>query len=153
AVEFVVDPPDATVSEGGKTLGAASSFTAGSPLQLRGPQVHDLLLSAPGPKPKPERILVAGNAGRDRTDVTEKLMGDEVAPPGCPSRPGARTAPPTVRGTPSRSSVLRRARAPPRTRRRRRRSTAGPSETRRGGTRRRPSPRRPSSGPAASGCG
>ncbi len=37
AVEFVVDPPDATVSEGGRALGAASSFSAASPLLLRGP--------------------------------------------------------------------------------------------------------------------
>ena len=76
AVEFVVDPPDATVSEGGKTLGSASSFGAASPLVLRGPQVHDLLLSAPGHKPKPIRILVSGNAGRDRAVVKEKLKSD-----------------------------------------------------------------------------
>jgi eukaryotic-like serine/threonine-protein kinase len=76
AVEFVVDPPDATVSEGGKTLGAASSFGAGSPLVLRGPQVHDLLLSSPGRKSKPIRILVSGNAGRDRAVVKEKLKAE-----------------------------------------------------------------------------
>jgi len=76
AVEFVVEPPEATVSEGGKALGAASSFGAASPLLLRGPQVHDLLLSAPGRKPKPIRILVSGNAGRDRAVVREKLKAE-----------------------------------------------------------------------------
>ncbi|HEY2797154.1 MAG TPA: protein kinase [Thermoanaerobaculia bacterium] len=76
AVEFVIDPPDAVVSEGGKPLGAAASFTAASPLQLRGPQVHDLLLSAPGRKPRPVRILVSSNAGRDRAVVKEKLKAE-----------------------------------------------------------------------------
>jgi hypothetical protein len=76
AVEFVVEPPDATVSEGGRALGAAASFTAASPLVLRGPQVHDLLLSAPGRKPKPVRILVSSNAGRDRAVVKEKLKAE-----------------------------------------------------------------------------
>jgi hypothetical protein len=76
AVEFVVDPPGASLSEGGRALGAASSFGAASPLMLRGPQVHDLLLSAPGRKPKPIRILVSGNAGRDRAVVKEKLKAE-----------------------------------------------------------------------------
>ncbi len=75
-VEFAVDPPDATVSEGGKTLGAASSFSAGSPLSLRGPMVHDLMLSAPGRKAKMVRILVSGNAGRERAVVKEKLKAE-----------------------------------------------------------------------------
>lgn len=73
AVEFLVDPPDAAVSEGGKLLGPASSFSSASPLQLRGPMVHDLLLSAPGRKSKLARILVSGNAGRERAVVKEKL--------------------------------------------------------------------------------
>jgi hypothetical protein len=72
-VEFAVDPPDATVSEGGKPLGPASSFASNSPLSLRGPRVHDLMLAAPGRKPKMVRILVAGNAGRERAVVKEKL--------------------------------------------------------------------------------
>ncbi len=76
AVEFVVDPPDAAVTEGGKPLGAASAFGPASPLVLRGPAVHDLLLTAPGRKPKPVRILVSGNAGRDRAVVKEKLKAE-----------------------------------------------------------------------------
>jgi serine/threonine-protein kinase len=76
AVEFQVDPADATVSEGGRGLGPASSFSSASPLQLRGPAVHDLLLAAPGRKPKPVRILVSSNAGRDRAVVKEKLKAE-----------------------------------------------------------------------------
>ncbi len=73
AVEFSVEPPVAVVSEAGKPLGAVSSFGAASPLELRGPTVHDLVLSAPGYKSKLVRILVAGNAGRDRAKVKETL--------------------------------------------------------------------------------
>jgi hypothetical protein len=35
--------------------------------------VHDLMLSAPGRKAKMVRILVSGNAGRERAVVKEKL--------------------------------------------------------------------------------
>jgi hypothetical protein len=73
AVELEVEPADASVSEEGKFLGAASSFGAGSPLKLKGPTVHDLVLSAPGYKPKPIRVLVAPNAGKDVAKISEKL--------------------------------------------------------------------------------
>jgi len=73
AVEFAVDPADATVSEGAKTLGAAATFGPGSPLQLQGPAVHDLVLAAPGYKARLVRILVAPNAGKDRAKVKETL--------------------------------------------------------------------------------
>ena len=76
AVAFTVEPPEVSISEGGKTLGSASAFGPGSPLQLRGPMVHDLVLSAPGHKPKLVRILVAGNAGRDLATVKETLKGE-----------------------------------------------------------------------------
>jgi hypothetical protein len=72
-VEFSVEPPDAGVSEEGRALGPASSFGPASPLKLPGPAVHDIMLSAPGRKPKLVRILVAGNAGKDRAKVVEKL--------------------------------------------------------------------------------
>jgi hypothetical protein len=75
-VEFFVEPPEAVVSEGGKTLGPASAFGAGSPLTLRGPAVHDLVLAAPGYRPKLVRILVAAHAGKDRAQVKEKLKPD-----------------------------------------------------------------------------
>jgi hypothetical protein len=72
--EFFVEPPDATVSEGARTLGAAGSFGPTSPLELEGgPAVHDLVLSAPGYKSKLVRILVAPNAGKDRAKVRETL--------------------------------------------------------------------------------
>jgi hypothetical protein len=61
------------VSEGDKTLGSASSFSSESPLHLTGPGVHDLLLVAPGRKPKTVRILVAENAGRDLAKVKVTL--------------------------------------------------------------------------------
>lgn len=73
AVEFTVTPPDAGISEDGKSIGSASDFGPSSPLKLSGPMVHDLMLSAPGYKPKLVRILVAPNAGKDRAKVSEKL--------------------------------------------------------------------------------
>ena len=72
-VIFKVDPPDATVSEGSRTLGPASSFGPDSPLKLHGPMVHDLVISAPGRKPKTVRILVAGNAESERAEVKVEL--------------------------------------------------------------------------------
>ena len=72
-VELQVDPPDATVSEGSKTLGPASAFGPGSPLVLKGPMVHDLVLAAPGRKPKTLRILVASNADREKATVKVTL--------------------------------------------------------------------------------
>ena len=73
AVEFSVVPPDAGISEDGKSLGQASDFGPGSPLKLTGPMVHDLMLSAPGYKPKLVRILVAPNAGKELAKVNDKL--------------------------------------------------------------------------------
>jgi predicted Ser/Thr protein kinase len=73
AVEFEVEPPDAVVTEGGRTLGTASAFGPGSPLVLKGPLVHDLVLSAPGYEPRMVRVLVAANAGRDRARVRATL--------------------------------------------------------------------------------
>ena len=73
AVEFSIEPADAGVSEDGQALGQTSDFGPASPLKLSGPQVHDLVLSAPGHKPKLVRILVAANAGKDRAKVSEKL--------------------------------------------------------------------------------
>jgi len=72
-VEFIVDPPDAQISEGTRVLGSASSFGPGSPLRLSGPMAHDLVLSAPGRKPRTVRILVASNADRDVARVKVEL--------------------------------------------------------------------------------
>ncbi|MEP7132551.1 MAG: serine/threonine-protein kinase [Acidobacteriota bacterium] len=72
-VVFKVDPPEATVSEGSRTLGAASSFGPDSPLKLHGPMVHDLVLSAPGRKSKSVRVLVAPNADSDRAEIKVEL--------------------------------------------------------------------------------
>jgi hypothetical protein len=72
-VEFRVDPPDTQISEGSRALGSASSFGPGSPLRLSGPMAHDLVLSAPGRKPRTIRILVASNAGREVARVKETL--------------------------------------------------------------------------------
>ena len=74
AVEFVLDPADATVSEGGKVLGAATNFGPATPLQIKvSPAVHDFVIAAPGYKSKLVRILVAANAGKDRASVRETL--------------------------------------------------------------------------------
>ena len=72
-VEFNVTPPEAVITEGDKTLGPASAFGPGSPLKLSPGTVHDLMLTAPGYKPKLVRVLVASNAGRDRAKISEKL--------------------------------------------------------------------------------
>jgi predicted Ser/Thr protein kinase len=73
AVEFEVEPPEAVVIEGGKTLGPAAGFGPGSALVLPGPLVHDLLLSAPGYVARPVRVLVAPNAGRDLAHIRVRL--------------------------------------------------------------------------------
>ncbi len=74
AVEFVIEPADATVSEGGKMLGAATNFSPATPLEIKAsPAVHDFVISAPGYKSKLVRILVAANAGKDRASVRETL--------------------------------------------------------------------------------
>ena len=75
-VQFTVDPPDAQISEGSRALGSASSFGPGSPLRLSGPMAHDLVLSAPGRKPRTVRILVASNAGRDVAKVKVELKSE-----------------------------------------------------------------------------
>jgi hypothetical protein len=72
-VYFEVDPPDATVSKGGRNLGPASSFPESNPLRLTGPAVHDFVLSAPGRRSKVVRVLVAPNAGEDVARVKENL--------------------------------------------------------------------------------
>ena len=72
-VTFQVEPPDATVSEGTRVLGHASEFGASSPLELKGPLVHEIVLSAPGYKSKTIRILVGPTADNDAANVREKL--------------------------------------------------------------------------------
>jgi len=72
-VEFAVDPPEAVVSEEGRSLGPASSFGPASPLRLPGPGVHDLVISAPGRQSRTVRILVAPNAERERALVKVEL--------------------------------------------------------------------------------
>jgi len=76
AVEFSVQPPEAAITENGREIGPASSFGSASPLQLTGPTVHDLVLSASGYRPKLVRILVAPNAGKDRAVIRESLKKD-----------------------------------------------------------------------------
>ncbi len=76
AIEFSVNPPDATIMENGHEVGPASSFHAGSPLRLGGPAVHDLLIAASGYRPRLVRILVAPNAGKDRATVEVSLKPD-----------------------------------------------------------------------------
>jgi len=69
-----VEPESAQVSEGDKTFGPASSFGPSSPLKLSGPPlVHELIVSAPGFKPKTLRILVAGSADNEVANVKVSL--------------------------------------------------------------------------------
>ncbi len=72
-VVFQVVPGDAVVSDGTRALGPVSSFGAASPLQLVGPTVHDLTLSAPGYETRVVRILVSPNAGREKAVVKVEL--------------------------------------------------------------------------------
>jgi hypothetical protein len=72
-VVFQVVPADAVVSDGTRALGAASSYGAASPLELPGPTVHDLTLSAPGYETRAVRILVSPNAGREKALVKVEL--------------------------------------------------------------------------------
>lgn len=72
-VEFAVDPPEAEVAEGSRILGRASAFGPATPLRLSGPAAHDLMLTAPGYKPRRIRILVCSNAGRDVARVKASL--------------------------------------------------------------------------------
>jgi hypothetical protein len=76
AVEFSVEPPEATITENGREIGPASGYGSASPLQLSGPAVHDLVIAASGYRPKLVRILVAPNAGKDRAVVKESLKKD-----------------------------------------------------------------------------
>ncbi len=75
-VEFTVNPPETEIAEGSRILGPASAFAPGSPLRLSGPAVHDLMLTAPGHKPKRIRILVSSNAGREVARVKLDLKKD-----------------------------------------------------------------------------
>jgi hypothetical protein len=72
-VVFQVVPADASVSDGSRALGPASAFGAASPLQLSGPTVHDLTLSAPGYETRVVRILVSPDAGREKALVKVEL--------------------------------------------------------------------------------
>jgi eukaryotic-like serine/threonine-protein kinase len=72
-VVFEVVPPDATITEGSRTLGPASAFGPSSPLRLSGPTVHDLVLSAPGRKSKTVRILVGPSAEKPQARVKVEL--------------------------------------------------------------------------------
>ncbi|HEX7253691.1 MAG TPA: hypothetical protein VF376_12475, partial [Thermoanaerobaculia bacterium] len=76
-IEFQVDPPDATLWEGTKVIGAVAAFGAETPLKLSGPAVHDLILSAPGRKPRTVRILVSENAGSDVAKVKVTLKKEQ----------------------------------------------------------------------------
>jgi eukaryotic-like serine/threonine-protein kinase len=76
AVEFSIQPSEATVTENGREIGPASSFGSASPLRLAGPAVHDLVIAASGYRPKLVRILVAPNAGKDRAVIQESLKKD-----------------------------------------------------------------------------
>jgi eukaryotic-like serine/threonine-protein kinase len=76
AVEFSIQPPEATVIENGREIGPASSFGSASPLRLAGPAVHDLVIASSGYRPKLVRILVAPNAGKDRAVIQESLKKD-----------------------------------------------------------------------------
>lgn len=75
-VEFAVEPPNATVSENGRILGLANSFTRSRPLRLSGPEVHDLILSAPGRRPKRVRVMVALWADAETARIEATLAPD-----------------------------------------------------------------------------
>jgi serine/threonine-protein kinase len=74
-VRFTVEPAGADVSVDGKSAGPASRY-ADDDLALKGPGVHDLVLSAPGFRTKTFRVIVAPSVDKDHVVVKEKLKKD-----------------------------------------------------------------------------
>lgn len=71
-VHLKVDPPDASVTLDGKSLGPASRYDR-EPLVLREMKVYELILAAPGRQGKALRIIVSPEADDGSVDVKEKL--------------------------------------------------------------------------------
>ncbi len=71
-VVFKVEPPETAVSLDGKPLGPASKWES-EPLELDGPAVHDVVLSAPGHETVSLRVLAAQTTGEARATIREKL--------------------------------------------------------------------------------
>ncbi len=70
---LVIDPPGAVVSVNGGPEVPASSVTAADPLELEGPGVHDLTISAPGRALRTLRVLSSPNAPADLATVRVRL--------------------------------------------------------------------------------
>jgi hypothetical protein len=71
-LELDVEPREAVVSAGGRTLGRASRLAA-KPLRLSGPAVHELQVSAPNHRPRVLRILVSPGVREEKTRLKVKL--------------------------------------------------------------------------------
>lgn len=67
-----VDPPNASVTLDGKSLGPASRYE-NEPLVLREMRVYELILAAPGRQGKALRVIVSPEADDGSVDVKEKL--------------------------------------------------------------------------------
>ncbi len=68
----VVEPPWANVTIDDHDMGPASRFLE-QDMQFKEPGVYDVVLSAPGYKPKTVRVLVSLATGKERAVIREKL--------------------------------------------------------------------------------
>jgi hypothetical protein len=69
---FNVDPPDTLVTVNGIERGPASRWVK-EELQFADMSVYEILLTAPGYRPKSFRLLVGPAAGEVRANIKEKL--------------------------------------------------------------------------------
>lgn len=73
SVSFVVDPPDAIVSVNGGSGIPAASLTLDDPLQLPGPGVHEITISASGRVLRTIRVLSSPGAPTESATVRVRL--------------------------------------------------------------------------------
>jgi serine/threonine-protein kinase len=71
-LELAIEPRDAVVSAGGRTLGRASRLAV-TPLRLSGPAVHELQVSAPNHRTRVLRILVSPRLPEESARLKVKL--------------------------------------------------------------------------------
>ncbi len=71
-IRFEIKPPDATITIDGRVFGPASQYRDRE-LKLHEPAVHDVLLTAPGYKPKLIRVIAASSTDKELATIKESL--------------------------------------------------------------------------------
>jgi len=71
-IRFEIKPPDATITIDGRVFGLASQYRDRE-LKLHEPAVHDVLLTAPGYKPKLIRVIAASSTDKELATIKESL--------------------------------------------------------------------------------